>query len=73
MNEELARARERLLQARRARGAVQIPAVGVVLSTAVGATPRFVPGDRVFDTQTGEEGTVEHAYRENVVGPAAER
>jgi hypothetical protein len=73
MNEELARARERLLQARRARAAAQIPAAGVVLSTAVGATPRFVPGDRVFDTQTGEEGIVEHAYRENVVGPAAQR
>jgi hypothetical protein len=73
MNDELARVRERLAQLRRARAAVQIPAVGVVLSTAVGATPRFVPGDRVFDLRTGQEGMVEHAYRENVVSPTPGR
>jgi len=45
-----------------------------VASSLAGPTPRpapggFVPGDRVFDTVSGEEGEVIGGTRENVVIP----
>jgi hypothetical protein len=73
MRSELARLRERLVQDR---AGLRAGLGARVTSAAAGAAPRsstLVPGDRVFDTQTGEEGIVEHGYRENILRATAER
>lgn len=73
MSDELARVVERALQLRRAQR-VSLAAVPALQGghTAQIAKP-FAPGDRVFDLRTGQEGVVEHAYRENIIRPAPER
>lgn len=70
MMRELARLRERLVQDR---AGLRAGLGARVSSAAAGAAPRsssLVPGDRVFDTQTGEEGIVIHGYRETVLRAA---
>lgn len=58
MSDELARIRERLVQARQARGAAMSAVGGLRRSPDVGLVASFEPGDHVFDTVTGQEGVV---------------
>lgn len=73
MNDELARLRERLLQQRTTRNQ-QISDALVRARQALRAGSGVVlPGDRVFDPETGQRGTVLGTTTEVVHVPAPER
>lgn len=69
----LQRIRERLQQNRAARSAVIDAAVLSARQNQRLSAGTPVAGDRVFDTVTGQEGTVVHGARENILVPASER
>lgn len=73
MSDELARVRERLAQLRAGLRQSLDARVSSAAAPAGARAGSFAPGDRVFDLRTGQEGIVEHAYRENIVRPTAER
>jgi hypothetical protein len=73
VNDELARVRERLAQLRAGLRADLQARLTPAAAPAGARAVTFAPGDRVFDLRTGQEGVVEHAYRENIVRPTAGR
>jgi len=73
VSDELARVRERLAQLRAGLRADLDARLTSAAAPAGARAATFAPGDRVFDLRSGQEGVVEHAYRENIVRPTAER
>lgn len=73
MNDELARIRERVSQLRVGLRAELQNRVAKAGTPVTGRRAQLLPGDRVFDPVTGEEGIVEYGSRETVVGPTAGR
>jgi|GEM_PF-2728562 len=70
---DVTRLREMAEQARTFRLARLAEAVKDAAAADAARRGPHAPGDRVFDTQTGLEGEVLHAARENVLVPAARK
>lgn len=70
MNDELARAAERLRQLRDSIRHERAPFVAMGNGRPALESGALVPGDRVFDPVTGQEGVIEHVARANVIVPA---
>ena len=73
MTDELARIRERVSQLRVGLRADLQNRIANAGNKGARARAQLLPGDRVFDPVTGEEGIVEHVRRETVVDPADRR
>jgi hypothetical protein len=67
---DVARERVRQQRARDVAGVSKRPRLTESREQRLGTT--FQPGDRVIDAVTGEEATVESAYRETVILPDTE-
>jgi hypothetical protein len=73
MSNDLQQLTERIRQVRAAmREQLRIASIGID-AVAGRAVAGLTPGDRVFDTVTGQTGVVIHGTRENVVVPATGR
>lgn len=70
MTEELADALVRLVQLRAELDAALGLSPAPAPRTRPGARPALVPGDVVFDPETGEEGIVEHVTTVTAIGAA---
>lgn len=72
MRPELALTLERFAQVRQARRGSALAAGPRVGDTPARIAPPLAPGDRVFDTVSGQEGIVEYGYAEVVIVPTAQ-
>jgi len=70
MTPELARALERHRQNRNARREQHKSARASRASSASALRGELAAGDRVFDTVTGQEGTIIHATNQNIIHSA---
>lgn len=73
MTDELARVLERQRQIRAARLGTARSANGQPTTTPHAQNGTIAAGTRVFDTVSGEEGSVVHGARENIIVPTAGR
>ena len=73
MTDALARIRERLEQHREARRVELNARLDAALERLARERGAHRPGDRVFDTVTGQEGEVVARTTENIIVPVAQR
>lgn len=73
MTDELSRIRERAIQNRTARAAEIATGAREMALEPTRQAGIFLAGDRVFDTVTGQEGTVVETTSENLIVPNTER